>query len=193
MPLLVFNQQWLSSPSSRKSEHLLKRVFDLSRSVDLHVRSAGSTQETAIAGVTSGLLELGQEVTWRGKHFGVWQNLTSKITRFLRPDYFRDSMVRGAFRRLDHDHFFEAQGDLTIMKDVFNFNSPLGPLGRVAEALFLESYMRRFITIRLARPRIRRHVGSLPADRRRLRELPLPSRHEGEKLRCCTTSMSGTG
>ena len=122
-----------------------ERVFDLSRSVDLHVRSAGSTEETAIAGVTSGLLELGQEVTWRGKHFGVWQNLTSKITRFSRPDYFRDSMVRGAFRRLDHDHFFEAQGDLTIMKDVFDFNSPLGPLGRVAEALFLESYLRRFI------------------------------------------------
>ena len=109
------------------------------------MRSAGSTGETAIAGVTSGLLELGQEVTWRGKHFGVWQNLTSKITRFSRPDYFRDSMVKGAFRRLDHDHIFEAQGDLTIMKDVFDFTSPLGIFGRVADVLFLESYMRRFI------------------------------------------------
>jgi ligand-binding SRPBCC domain-containing protein len=124
------------------------RVFDLSRSVDLHVRSAGSTEETAIAGVTSGLLGLGQEVTWRGKHFGVWQKLTSKITRFSRPDYFRDSMVRGAFQRLDHDHYFESQGELTIMKDVFDFTSPLGILGRVADALFLESYMRRFIVAR---------------------------------------------
>lgn len=122
-----------------------ERVFDLARSVDLHVRSAGSTGESAIAGVTSGLLELGQEVTWRGRHFGVWQNLTSKITRFSRPDYFRDSMVRGAFQRLDHDHYFELHGDLTIMKDVFDFTSPLGVLGRVADALFLESYMRRFI------------------------------------------------
>jgi ligand-binding SRPBCC domain-containing protein len=121
------------------------RVFDLSRSVDLHVRSADRTGETAIAGVTSGLLELGQEVTWRGKHFGVWQNLTSKITRFSRPEYFRDSMVQGAFRRLDHDHYFEAQGDLTIMKDVFDFTSPLGVLGRIAGFLFLESYMQRFI------------------------------------------------
>ena len=127
-----------------------ERVFDLSRSVDLHVRSAGSTGETAIAGVTSGLLELGQEVTWRGKHFGLWQNLTSKITMFSRPDHFRDSMVRGAFRRLDHDHFFQAQGDLIIMKDVFDFTSSLGILGRVAEALFLESYMRRFIVERNA-------------------------------------------
>jgi len=123
----------------------VERVFDLSRSVDLHVRSAGSTGEAAVAGVTSGLLELGQEVTWRGRHFGVWQNLTSKITRFSRPDHFRDSMVSGAFRRLDHDHFFEAQGDLTVMKDIFDFTSPLGPLGRIAEVLFLESYMRRFI------------------------------------------------
>jgi hypothetical protein len=36
-------------------------------------------------------------------------------------------------------------GDLAIMKDVFDFTSPLGIFGRVADALFLESYMRRFI------------------------------------------------
>jgi ligand-binding SRPBCC domain-containing protein len=102
------------------------RVFDLSRSVDLHVHSAGKTGETAIAGVTSGLLDLDQEVTWRGRHFGVWQNLTSKVTAFSRPDYFRDSMVKGAFLRLDHDHFFETQGSMTVMRDVFDFTSPLG-------------------------------------------------------------------
>jgi ligand-binding SRPBCC domain-containing protein len=127
-----------------------ERVFDLSRSVDLHVRSAGSTGETAVAGVASGLLELGQEVTWRGKHFGIWQNLTSKITVFSRPDHFRDSMVRGAFKRLDHDHIFEAEGDFTIMKDVFDFTSPVGVFGRLADALFLESYMRGFLLERNA-------------------------------------------
>lgn len=122
-----------------------ERVFDLSRSVDFHMKSAGATGETAINGITTGLLELGQEVTWRGKHFGVWQNLTSKITMFSRPDHFRDSMVRGAFRRLNHDHFFETHGDLTTMKDIFDFTSPLGILGRIADILFVKSYMRRFI------------------------------------------------
>jgi ligand-binding SRPBCC domain-containing protein len=106
-----------------------ERVFDLSRSVDLHVRSASATGERVIAGINSGLLELGQEVTWRGRHFGIWQDLTSRITIFSRPDHFRDSMVRGAFRELEHDHFFEAHGDLTIMKDVLDFKSPLGILG----------------------------------------------------------------
>jgi len=126
----------------------IERVFDLSRSVDLHVQSVGNTGETAIAGVTRGLLKMNQEVTWRGKHFGIYQNLTSRITAFSRPDYFRDSMVRGAFQRLDHDHFFEARSDVTVMKDVFDFVSPLGILGRAAELLFLEAYMRRFIAKR---------------------------------------------
>ncbi len=31
------------------------------------------------------------------------------------------------------------------MKDVFDFTSPLGILGRLADAVFLESYMRRFL------------------------------------------------
>ena len=125
-----------------------ERVFDLARSVDLHVQSAGDTNEKAIAGVTSGLLEFGQEVTWRGKHLGIWQNLTSRIVRFSRPDYFHDSMVRGAFRRLEHDHFFDAQGNLTIMKDVLDFTSPLGFLGKVADAIFLKAHMQRFIASR---------------------------------------------
>jgi ligand-binding SRPBCC domain-containing protein len=126
------------------------RVFDLSRSVDFHVRSAGVTQETAVAGVTSGLLKLGDEVTWRGKHFGVWQNLTSRIVSYSRPDHFRDSMVRGTFRRLDHDHFFSEQGGVTAMKDVFDFTAPFSIFGRIAEAVFLTSYLRGFLVERNA-------------------------------------------
>ena len=121
------------------------RCFDLARSVDLHVRSAEGTGETAIAGTMSGLLELGDQVTWRGKHFGIWQTLTSKITVFDRPRHFRDSLVEGAFARLDHDHLFEWAGDLTQMTDVFQYSAPLGPVGRVAELLFLNRYLTRFL------------------------------------------------
>jgi ligand-binding SRPBCC domain-containing protein len=98
-----------------------------------------------VAGVTSGLISLGEDVTWRARHFGFWQHLTSRITAFESPVHFRDSMVRGAFRRFDHDHFFTAQGEVTVMRDVFDFHAPLGILGRVAERLFLTEYMRRFL------------------------------------------------
>nr|MBA3694517.1 SRPBCC family protein [Acidobacteriota bacterium] len=81
-------------------------------------------------------------------HFGITQKLTSKITAFERPKHFRDSMVTGAFRRFDHDHFFEQSGEQTLMKDVFNYDSPLGILGKIADALFLEKYMREMLAER---------------------------------------------
>src|SRR6516225_2070064 len=100
-----------------------ERCFDLSRSVDLHVASTRETGERAVGEATSGLLGLGEEVTWSARHFGVRQTLTSRITALDRPRHFRDSMVRGAFRRFDHDHFFAARGEDTEMQDVFDFES----------------------------------------------------------------------
>lgn len=78
----------------------------------------------------------------------MWQLLTSRITLFERPRRFRDSMVRGAFARFDDDHLFEVDGDCTIMRDRFDFTSPLGPLGRLADALVLTRYMRGFLVER---------------------------------------------
>lgn len=128
----------------------MERVFDLARSVDAHVASATGTHERPVGGKTRGLLGLGEEVTWEARHLGLRQRLTSRITAFDRPRYFRDSMVRGAFARFDHDHHFEpVAGGATRCLDVFDFDAPLGPLGDVAEWLFLERYMRRFLEERL--------------------------------------------
>lgn len=124
------------------------RCFDLSRSIDLHVVSTASTGERAVGAITSGLLSLGQEVTWSARHFGVRQRLTTRITACDPPHHFRDSMVRGAFKRFDHDHFFEERGGATEMRDVFDFESPLGPLGRIADALVLTGYLRGFLVQR---------------------------------------------
>ena len=110
--------------------------------------STAQTGERAIAGVTSGLMGLGNEVTWRARHLGIWQHLTSRITAFERPRHFRDSMVRGAFRRFDHDHFFAQQGEITVMRDVFDFQSPFDILGRIADRVFLIAYMRHFLLTR---------------------------------------------
>jgi len=63
---------------------------------------------------------LGQRVTWRAKHFGVRQRLTSEITAMDRPSYFQDTMIDGAFSFMQHDHFFRPLlPDETEMKDVF--------------------------------------------------------------------------
>ena len=88
----------------------IERCFDLSRSIDLHTDSMQHTGEKAIAGRTSGLIELGESVTWEAKHFGIRQTLTSKITEFDRPNYFVDEQVSGAFKSFRHEHHFEQQG-----------------------------------------------------------------------------------
>lgn len=127
------------------------RCFDLARSIDLHQQSLSGSGERAIGGVTSGLIGLGERVTWEATHFGVRQHLTSRITAFDRPHHFRDSMVAGAFRRFDHDHWFdEVDARHTAMRDVFDYDAPLGALGRLANVLFLTSYMRRLLAERNA-------------------------------------------
>ena len=126
-----------------------ERCFDLARSVDAHVRSTAATGERVVGGKMSGLLALGDEVTWRARHLGVSQELTSRITAFDRPRHFRDSMVRGAFASFDHDHYFAPANGGTLMRDVFDYRAPLGPLGLIAERAFLTAYMRRFLFARL--------------------------------------------
>ncbi|HTD98655.1 MAG TPA: SRPBCC family protein [Mucilaginibacter sp.] len=123
----------------------IEKCFDLARSIDLHIKSTKQTGEQAIAGKTSGLIGLGETVTWRAKHFGIWQNLTSKITEYDYPNYFVDEMVDGTFKSIRHEHHFTMVDNYTVMKDVFVFESPLGLLGRLANFLFLRNYMKKLL------------------------------------------------
>lgn len=125
-----------------------ERVFDLARSIEAHQDSATGTRERAIAGVTRGLMELGDVVTWEARHFGIKQKLTVRITAFERPFRFQDAMVSGAFKSMKHDHEFIAHPPGTLMVDRFEFESPFGILGRMVDRLFLFAYMRRFLVRR---------------------------------------------
>jgi ligand-binding SRPBCC domain-containing protein len=125
-----------------------ERCFDASRDLDLHVTSMKETAEKAVAGRTSGLIELGEQVTWEGRHFGVRQRFTSKITAFDRPKYFQDSMVKGAFHSFVHDHYFEPADGGTKMTDVLKFSSPLGFLGAIVDRLVMSAYLRRMLIAR---------------------------------------------
>jgi len=125
-----------------------ERCFDAARDLDLHLRSMAHTGERAVAGRTSGLIGLGEEVTWRARHFFVTQDFTSKITAFDRPRHFQDAMQRGAFRSFVHDHTFEARGGGTLMADVLAFAAPLGILGWIAERLVLRRYLTRLLEAR---------------------------------------------
>lgn len=120
-------------------------VFDLSRSIDLHTISTAHTGEQAVAGKTSGLIGMGETVTWKARHFGITQLLTSKITGFDVPFYFADEMVSGAFKGFKHEHILKEQNGITAVTDIFNYQSPYGLVGCLADLLFLEKYMKALL------------------------------------------------
>lgn len=123
----------------------IQTCFDLSRSVDVHVESTSKSGERAVAGVTSGLMELNDEVTWEAVHFGVRQRFTSRITEYESPVRFVDEMVRGAFKRFRHVHEFESADRGTLMADLVEYVSPLGLLGRLADWLVVKRYLTRLL------------------------------------------------
>ena len=125
-------------------------VFDLARDLDVHARTVPRTRETATGSSDERRCGPGDLLTFEATHFRVRQRLISRITAFERPSLFTDEMVQGAFRSLRHTHTFETDGAGTVMRDQLEFTSPLGPLGRLADALFLEGYMRRFLQTRNA-------------------------------------------
>ena len=119
--------------------------FDLSRSIDLHKISTEKTNETAIDGVTSGLIGYNEFLTWQARHFGVNQELTTKITAYERPFHFCDEQVKGIFKQIKHDHYFVSVNDGVLMTDRFMFESPFGVLGKIFNTLVLTNYLRRFL------------------------------------------------
>jgi len=125
-----------------------ERVFDLARSIAAHQHTAGGTAERAVSGVTAGLIGMDDEVTWEARHFGVRQRLTVRVTTFDRPKHFQDIMISGAFKRMVHDHAFAEHPTGTLMRDRFEFQSPLGILGRLADGIFLAAYLRKFLVRR---------------------------------------------
>jgi len=125
-----------------------ERVFDLSRSIDLHRKSMAHTGEEAIAGTVSGLLDLDETVTWKARHLFKTRIMRSRMTSMNRPLSFTDEMVEGDFKSLKHEHFFKSIGNGTLLIDLFHFESPYGGLGRLANRLFLTEYLRKLLESR---------------------------------------------
>jgi ligand-binding SRPBCC domain-containing protein len=152
MPLITLTTFIRSSPEI---------VFDLSRSIEVHQESTVGTRERAVAGKTSGFCEKGDIITWEAIHLGLKQRLTVHISKMQRPFSFEDEMVKGAFKRMKHLHTFQSMEEGTLMTDHFEYQSPLGVLGRLADVLFLEKYMTRLL---LERNRVIKEKAERPHD-----------------------------
>lgn len=123
----------------------IQTVFDLARDIDLHQKSTSKTNEKAIAGRVSGLIEEGETVTWKAKHLGFYQTCSSKITEMENPNKFTDVMLKGRFKSFKYQHIFRQNGKNTIMIDILEFESPFGIIGKLFNKFFLKNYMKNFL------------------------------------------------
>lgn len=123
----------------------LERVFDLSRSVSLHKISMEHTGEQAVAGITTGLVNKDDTITWKGKHLFKTRFFTSKITEMKPFEKFTDKMIKGDFKSFEHQHFFKPADNGTIVIDIINYETPYGWLGELVNKFYLNSYLEKLI------------------------------------------------
>lgn len=119
--------------------------YNLSRSIDVHLYSAIHTDERAIAGRVSGMIDKGEFVTWSARHFGIVHEMTVEICETIKPYFFADRMVRGPFQHMHHTHIFQKFGNTTVMRDDFEYSVPLGWLGKLFDVVILRRYLTKFL------------------------------------------------
>ena len=130
------------------SERSARALFEAALDVDLHAVSQSRSRERVVSAPASGRLGLGDRVTWRARHFGLWWTMTAEVTAFDEPARFVDEQVRGPFRMFRHEHRFEQVDGGTLMTDTIEFAAPFGVLGRAVALLALRPYLRRLIAAR---------------------------------------------
>lgn len=124
--------------------------FDLSRSIDVHQLSTRDTNEQAIGGVTTGLIEEGEWVKWKAIHFMTTQMMTVQIKEMKPFRYFTDEMIQGPFKWMKHQHLYEANHGKTLMTDKFQYEMPFGIVGKVFDKLILKRYLTKLLKQRNA-------------------------------------------
>ncbi len=128
----------------------IEKVFDTNRNIDIHQQSASKTKEVAIAGITSGLINKNETVTWKGKHFGVYLTHQSLISEMVFPTYFVDEQLKGQFKSFKHQHFFKQKENYVEVTDVLEYETPFGIFGQLFDKLLLKKHLTNFIIHRNA-------------------------------------------
>lgn len=111
---------------------------------------------------TTGRIAAGERVRWSLRLYGVVPLRHTTEILELQPELpggrarFVDAMVSGAFAAFHHEHLFDplpptADGSpRTRSTDRMTWNSPLGPLGRLADALFVRRTLQGLLADRNA-------------------------------------------
>ena len=93
-------------------------------------------------------LEPGALIEYRLRFCGVPIGWVTRIETFTPGRSFSDIQLSGPYSYWHHQHGFSAVPEGTLMRDVVDYDLPLGPLGHLAHALFVRRALRQIFDYR---------------------------------------------
>lgn len=150
----------------------LDRMWALSTRVELVQQILGMR---AVAGQTTGFVQAGSRVTWKGWKFGLRTEHHTLITGFCPPQtatvssgpelhaeaagqlvaWFQDRQEKGRFAFFQHNHWLRERVNgegvrLTVLEDEVLFTLPFGQFGLLAAKALLKPYVETLVQRRFA-------------------------------------------
>jgi len=84
----------------------------------------------------------------------------SEITHYKQGHYFVDEQRFGPYSLWHHKHFIHEEENGVLMEDIVDYKLPLGPLGRMAQALFVKRQLTQVFRYRVQA--LEKAFGTLP-------------------------------
>ncbi len=92
-------------------------------------------------------MKSGDVIRLKVRIFGIVFLWESKIYDMIPNVSFTDRMLKGPFKSWEHKHYFEKSAHGTTMTDRVNYEIPFGPIGLLANRLFVKNMIDKiFIT-----------------------------------------------
>ncbi len=102
----------------------------------------------SILGSEPGQVSTGTVIPYRLRLHGVPLIWVSQIDAFEQDRMFVDRQLIGPYKLWVHRHEFEADGEQTIIRDEVRYRLPFGPLGDLANLLFVRRDVQRIFAYR---------------------------------------------
>ncbi|MBM3431648.1 MAG: hypothetical protein FJX92_01415 [Bacteroidetes bacterium] len=125
-------------------------VFDLARHVGLQRDALSDYRQQAVAGTRFGLLEQGETITWRARHFFRDRLIRLKIREMIRGDRLILEQVMGPFLSFRQERYVKACENGSILIDLVHYEWKQGRLGQIADRLILRTYLERILHLHIA-------------------------------------------
>ena len=124
-------------------------VFDLVRHVGVHRDAMAAYNQEAVAGTRFGLLESGDTITWRARHFFRERLIRLRVTELVASERLIQEQLMGPFQSFRHERHVKPCDNGSFLIDLVHYEWKHGQFGRIADRFYLRSYVERLLHIHI--------------------------------------------